>query len=135
MQDFNDDAFSPELDTRMPPVSNFSMYPPAESTPRVIIEPLPDISKLRAAQSQHLNQQRLRPRIGACLERSRSESDDDIDSVKKDYNIDKTQLHTLLSKCLGVTLSFMKNFTSKSHSLVKPNLDSIAWYSIVVIYI
>ncbi len=78
-------------------VSNFSMFPPVESTPRVVIEPLPDISKLRSSQTQHANRQRLRPRIGVGVERSWAENGDEVDSGRRE-NLDKNQLNALLSK-------------------------------------
>lgn len=86
-QDGSGEAYVSEVEARRS-ASNFSMFPPVESSPRVFIEPLPDISKLRPnPHTQHANQQRLRPRIGVGTERS--ETGEDADSGN---NVDKTQL-------------------------------------------
>jgi hypothetical protein len=45
-QDGSGEAYVSEVEARRS-ASNFSMFPPVESSPRVFIEPLPDISKLR----------------------------------------------------------------------------------------
>ena len=86
----------------VPPVNaaEFTMYPPAESSPEVpiIFEPLPDISmKLRPAVS---NASVLRPKVSIVSPHAmeRSDSDENLPELMRDPIQDKMKLQNLLSK-------------------------------------
>ena len=116
LQDYgNDDTFFNDIRIAAPPVVEFGMYPPVESTPsesrpnggRIVFEPLPDL----AARRRHMlaaeaggppeeggNGRQLRPRV-CKLERERADSVGSVEEMRAmDSAMEKVKLDRLLGE-------------------------------------
>lgn len=106
MQDFeNEDVFSTEVETPPPVPSEFTMYPPMESTPDamsaapIVFEPLPDPIQLKPKSDHAPNARQLRPKV-AIATRDRTDSEDSLEDIMQpaDVTQDKLKLHNLISE-------------------------------------